>query len=89
MDFRDFQKYFDTVDICNLTPDSPIDMPRQWHTTEFHGRWLKGFSAGGRPTLRGKPTVRAKYFGKVTDSNFRIALYLITSCIYSCNLRVS
>ncbi|KAL4237592.1 hypothetical protein ACF0H5_002306 [Mactra antiquata] len=52
MDFNDFLKNFDTVDICNLTPDSPIDMPRQWHTTEFHGRWLKGFSAGGRPILR-------------------------------------
>lgn len=57
MDFNDFLKNFDTVDICNLTPDSPIDMPRQWHTTEFHGRWLKGFSAGGRPTLRGNQTV--------------------------------
>ncbi|KAH3856513.1 calpain-9-like [Dreissena polymorpha] len=52
MDFSDFQKNFDTVDICNLTPDSPIDMPRQWHTSEFHGRWQKGFTAGGRPTLR-------------------------------------
>ncbi|KAL3874801.1 hypothetical protein ACJMK2_037770 [Sinanodonta woodiana] len=51
MDFRDFLENFDTVDVCNLTPDSPIDMPRQWHTSEYHGQWVKGFCAGGRPTF--------------------------------------
>ena len=61
MDFNDFLKNFDTLDICNLTPDSPIDMPRQWHTNEFHGRWLRGFSAGGRPTFRG--TANSKCVG--------------------------
>lgn len=50
MNFKAFQDHFDTLDICNLTPDSPINMPRKWFTAQFHNRWYKGFSAGGRPS---------------------------------------
>lgn len=53
MEFTDFMHHFDTVEICNLTPDSPVEMPKQWHTSEYHERWLRGFNAGGRPKYRG------------------------------------
>ncbi|XP_013405349.1 calpain-9 isoform X1 [Lingula anatina] len=52
MDFRDFLENFDTLDICNLTPDSPLDTPRRWKVAQFHGRWQKGISSGGRPVMR-------------------------------------
>ncbi|KAK3093798.1 hypothetical protein FSP39_020376 [Pinctada imbricata] len=48
MEFKDFQKNFDTLDICNLTPDAPVEMPKQWHTAEYHNRWQRGYNAGGR-----------------------------------------
>jgi hypothetical protein len=54
MEFSDFMRNFDSLEICNLTPDSPVEMPKQWHTSEYHGRWQSGFNAGGRPKYRGK-----------------------------------
>ncbi|XP_063418654.1 calpain-9-like [Mytilus trossulus] len=50
MEFGDFLQKYDTLEICNLTPDAPVEMPKQWHTAEFHHRWVRGFSAGGRPS---------------------------------------
>ncbi|CAI9730197.1 calpain-9-like isoform X2 [Octopus vulgaris] len=50
MDFNDFKAHFDTLNICNLSPDAPLNMPRTWFAVEFHNRWYKGFSAGGRPS---------------------------------------
>ena len=53
MDFGDFLQKYDSLEICNLTPDAPVEMPKQWRTAEFHERWTRGFSAGGRPSNRG------------------------------------
>ena len=53
MEFSDFMHNFDSLEICNLTPDSPVEMPKQWNTAEYHGRWQRGFNAGGRPKYRG------------------------------------
>ncbi|XP_062574470.1 calpain-1 catalytic subunit-like, partial [Saccostrea cucullata] len=52
MEFTDFMRNFDSLDVCNLTPDSPVEMPKQWHTAEYHERWMRGFNAGGRPKYR-------------------------------------
>lgn len=49
MDFEDFVGHFDSLDICNLTPDAPVDTQRKWVSVEHHGRWMKNFNAGGRP----------------------------------------
>lgn len=57
MEFGDFLQRYDSLEICNLTPDAPVEMPKQWYTAEFHQRWVRGFSAGGRPSNSGK------YFG--------------------------
>lgn len=50
MEFGDFLQRYDSLEICNLTPDAPVEMPKQWYTAEFHQRWVRGFSAGGRPS---------------------------------------
>ncbi|XP_056022361.1 calpain-9-like isoform X1 [Ostrea edulis] len=52
MEFSDFMRNFDSLEICNLTPDSPVEMPKQWHTSDYHGRWQGGLNAGGRPKYR-------------------------------------
>ena len=53
MDFRDFLVNFDVLDICNLSPNAMSDMPRPWHVVEHHGKWQKGFNAGGQPAKTG------------------------------------
>eukprot|EP00095_Tigriopus_kingsejongensis_P007616 maker-scaffold2030_size22264-snap-gene-0.8 protein:Tk07616 transcript:maker-scaffold2030_size22264-snap-gene-0.8-mRNA-1 annotation:"calpain-b-like isoform 2" len=52
MSYKDFMRYFDQIEICNLTPDSLedsaafCDRPR-WEVTSWEGVWLPGKSAGG------------------------------------------
>eukprot|EP00096_Caligus_rogercresseyi_P013854 TRINITY_DN6450_c0_g1_i1.p1 TRINITY_DN6450_c0_g1~~TRINITY_DN6450_c0_g1_i1.p1 ORF type:complete len:564 (-),score=220.83 TRINITY_DN6450_c0_g1_i1:214-1905(-) len=52
MTYKDFMKYFDQLEICNLTPDSLenlddfSDRPK-WEVTTFHGAWVPGSTAGG------------------------------------------
>ncbi|CAH1790763.1 unnamed protein product [Owenia fusiformis] len=50
MDFRDFQANMDTLDICNLTPDSPLETPRKWVINQHYDQWKKRLTAGGRPS---------------------------------------
>ncbi|XP_078517221.1 calpain-1 catalytic subunit-like isoform X1 [Lissotriton helveticus] len=48
MQMEDFLCYFDTLELCNLTPDSlsnPTD--DRWNVNIFHGRWVRGYNAGG------------------------------------------
>ncbi|XP_059154778.1 calpain-9-like [Physella acuta] len=53
MDLEDFLATFDTLEICNLPADAPLDVPKRWHTVEHHGRWIESFNAGGRPIKEG------------------------------------
>ncbi|XP_058461585.1 calpain-B-like [Malaya genurostris] len=50
MNFQDFVRYFDRVEICNLSPD-PFDDPeaslRGWQVSTVNGEWIKGSTAGG------------------------------------------
>ncbi|XP_055529101.1 calpain-B-like [Wyeomyia smithii] len=50
MSFTDFVRYFDRVEICNLSPD-PLDDPdaslRGWQVSTVDGEWVKGSTAGG------------------------------------------
>jgi len=48
MSYRDFVKYFDTLEICNLSPDS-LDIANnfQWEVATFEGTWAAGDTAGG------------------------------------------
>jgi len=48
MSFKDFLKYFDQLEICNLSPDA-LDMENnfRWEVTTFPGEWVAGASAGG------------------------------------------
>lgn len=69
MEFTDFMHHFDTVEICNLTPDSPVEMPKQWHTSEYHERWLRGFNAGGRPKYRGSHWTNPQFKVTLSDTD--------------------
>ncbi|KAK4872397.1 hypothetical protein RN001_014426 [Aquatica leii] len=53
MSFKDFQKHFDRLEICNLTPDSLTEEEiaqgnkKQWEMSVFEGEWVRGVTAGG------------------------------------------
>uniref|UniRef100_A0A182IJU8 Calpain n=1 Tax=Anopheles atroparvus TaxID=41427 RepID=A0A182IJU8_ANOAO len=51
MSFADFQRYFETIEMCHLTPDCPIIKQSEgqfkWKTSAFEGEWVKGSTAGG------------------------------------------
>ncbi|KAM6940481.1 calpain-9 [Xenentodon cancila] len=48
MEFEDFKKNYDKVEICNMTPDSlSDDTKRTWEVILFEGNWIRGSTAGG------------------------------------------
>ncbi|XP_017779020.1 PREDICTED: calpain-A-like isoform X2 [Nicrophorus vespilloides] len=48
MSYKDFQKYFDRIEICNLSPDSVSDdSGKRWELSYYEGEWVKGVTAGG------------------------------------------
>ncbi|XP_063793936.1 calpain-2 catalytic subunit-like [Pseudophryne corroboree] len=54
MQMDDFLRYFDTLEICNLSPDSAgTDAPQPWNASSFHGKWVRGHNAGGCRNYRG------------------------------------
>ncbi|XP_034445250.1 calpain-9 [Hippoglossus hippoglossus] len=47
MEFEEFKKNYDKVEICNMTPDSLTDSKRHWEVSQFQGNWIRGSTAGG------------------------------------------
>ncbi|KAF6739407.1 Calpain-9 [Oryzias melastigma] len=48
MEFEDFKRNYDKVEICNMTPDAlDDDTKRQWAVNVFEGNWIRGSTAGG------------------------------------------
>ena len=48
MSLKDFLKYFDQLEVTNLTPDALDDCsPFKWEVASFSGAWIPGESAGG------------------------------------------
>ncbi|XP_037545941.1 calpain-9 [Nematolebias whitei] len=48
MEFEDFKKNYDKVEICNMTPDAlNEDVKRHWDVNVFEGNWIRGSTAGG------------------------------------------
>jgi len=48
MSLKDFLKYFDQLEVTNLTPDALDDCsPFKWEVAAFSGAWIAGESAGG------------------------------------------
>nr|XP_029708148.1 calpain-A-like isoform X9 [Aedes albopictus] len=52
MSYRDFTRYFDRIEICNLSPDSlsdeQVDRGKlRWEMSTFEGEWAIGSTAGG------------------------------------------
>ncbi|XP_076585434.1 calpain-9 [Chaetodon auriga] len=48
MEFEDFKRNYDKVEICNMTPDDLTDnTKRHWEVNLFEGSWIRGSTAGG------------------------------------------
>ncbi|XP_053567152.1 calpain-9 [Bombina bombina] len=48
MKIEDFKRYFDKVEICNLTPDAlDNDTLHKWEVMVHEGSWVRGSTAGG------------------------------------------
>uniref|UniRef100_A0A7N9B088 Calpain 9 n=1 Tax=Mastacembelus armatus TaxID=205130 RepID=A0A7N9B088_9TELE len=48
MQFEDFKRNYDKVEICNMTADSLTDdVKHQWEVSMFEGNWIRGSTAGG------------------------------------------
>lgn len=52
MSFQDWMKYFDRVELCNLSPDSLSEEQvsggkKKWEMSVFEGEWVQGATAGG------------------------------------------
>ncbi|KAL8604816.1 hypothetical protein ACOMHN_028444 [Nucella lapillus] len=69
MEFRDFMDNFDSLVVCNLTPDAPIAASRKWFIAEHHGRWVKHFNAGGRPYCRESHWANPQYVLRLEDTD--------------------
>lgn len=51
----DFLRYFDTLEICSLTPDSSYsDTTKPWNDSTYNGKWVRGHNAGGCRNHRSK-----------------------------------
>uniref|UniRef100_A0A3Q3QHL1 Calpain 9 n=1 Tax=Monopterus albus TaxID=43700 RepID=A0A3Q3QHL1_MONAL len=48
MEFGDFKKNYDKVELCNMTPDDMAsDRKHQWEVNMMEGNWIRGSTAGG------------------------------------------
>ncbi|XP_044749526.1 calpain-A-like isoform X1 [Coccinella septempunctata] len=51
MSYKDWEKHFDRLEICNLNPDSLSENESQnkkkWEMSIFEGAWVRGVTAGG------------------------------------------
>ena len=57
MEFDDFKRNYDKVEICNMTPDSLTDSTkRHWEVNMFEGNWIRGSTAGGCRNFIGETT---------------------------------
>ncbi len=49
----DFLANFDSLAVCHLPPEANASSSKLWSAQRFRGKWIKNFSAGGRPKFKG------------------------------------
>lgn len=60
MSFKDFQRHFQRLEICNLSPDSLEEDElaetgkKKWEMSVHEGAWIRGATAGGCRNYIGK-----------------------------------
>ncbi|XP_065356886.1 calpain-A-like [Calliphora vicina] len=72
MSFQDFFNHFDSVEICNLSPDSITetqqnDGKRKWEMSMFEGEWTAGVTAGGCRNFMDKFWQNPQYVISIVD----------------------
>lgn len=51
MALKDFTKEFNSIEICNLSPDDLSEARKSWAVSQGHSKWIKSVNAGGRKTM--------------------------------------
>lgn len=69
MSFEDFKRYFDDVEVTNLSPDQLEDKisTRRWEEKCFEGQWVSGVSAGGSRKFRDTFFINPQYIVTLND----------------------
>lgn len=44
---------FDALCICHLPPEVSVSSSKLWNSQLFRSRWVRNYSAGGRPKFKG------------------------------------
>eukprot|EP00079_Xenopus_tropicalis_P012382 XP_002939291.2 PREDICTED: calpain-2 catalytic subunit-like [Xenopus tropicalis] len=70
MQMEDFLRFFDILEVCNLTPESMKDKcAHLWNTNTFSGRWMMGHNAGGCRNYRATFWTNPQYIVTLTEED--------------------
>ena len=70
MSKNDFFKYFDSLEICHLTPDFlDEDQGYNWHEQQFNGSWIADETAGGCRNFIDTFASNPQFLIKLVDSD--------------------
>ena len=58
---EDFLYNFDALCICHLPPELSVSSSKLWNSHLFRSRWVRNYSAGGRPKFKGAHCVLYAY----------------------------
>ncbi|CAJ0936619.1 unnamed protein product [Ranitomeya imitator] len=82
MQMDDFLRCFDTLDICNLTPDLACsDYPHPWNSNSFEGKWVRGHNAGGCRNYKGTFWTNPQFLITVEGDDEKNACILLASLL--------
>ncbi|XP_077141832.1 calpain-1 catalytic subunit-like [Ranitomeya variabilis] len=82
MQMDDFLRCFDTLDICNLTPDLACsDYPHPWNSNSFEGKWVRGHNAGGCRNYKGTFWTNPQFLITVEGDDEKNACTLLASLL--------
>ena len=82
MEFRDFKRHFERVDMCHLGPESMTGKgKRKWEAVSQDGKWQRGASAGGCRNYPGEKHNTSISLKRLTKHRFSSVIFIIKQCI--------
>ncbi|XP_075179654.1 calpain-1 catalytic subunit-like [Anomaloglossus baeobatrachus] len=82
MQMDDFMRNFDTLDICNLTPDLACsNYAHPWNSNSFEGKWVRGHNAGGCRNYKGTFWTNPQFLVTVEGDDENNACTLLASLL--------